>query len=113
MKPASLQTAGLESPRVLVPEDTTLRMIKAYFLVQAENLTDFPRLLEAVQGMDGVTSAVRVMGPYDIVAEAEGLPEESLHAMRGALSNADGVIRVVTAPGTVVSRNRTGSPRAA
>lgn len=113
MESATLRPTAAERPALLDLNDQTALTIKAYFLVQTESRIDFSSLLESIQGVDGVTSAVRVIGAYDIIAEAEAIAESSLAATTSALSGVDGVIRVITTPESVVSRDVTGSPRAA
>lgn len=72
--------------------------VGTYFLVQVENQIDMADLVSEMQGLPGVVSATRVVGPYDVITEARGRGKDIRDELAAALSKIPGVIRVVTMP---------------
>ena len=72
--------------------------VATYFLVQTENMVDMTDLVSNMSRLPGVITATRVVGPYDVIANAGGDSEETRAALTGAVASLPGVTRVVTMP---------------
>jgi hypothetical protein len=77
---------------------TSTGEVAAYVLVQAESDVDLAKLVSGMHGLPGVVSATRVIGPYDVIAEASIRSEETRASLASAVAGIPGVMRVVTMP---------------
>lgn len=89
------------------------RDVATYFLVQADSQVDLAGLVTDVHRLPGVMTARRVVGPYDVIAEASGHSEETRASLAAAVAGIPGVIRVVTMPSASKAGQTDDSPRAA
>jgi DNA-binding Lrp family transcriptional regulator len=73
-------------------------MVRAYVLIQTRmgRSTD---VAGEIAGIRGVTSAVAVVGPYDVIVEAEADDLDGLGRLVAAgIQTAEGVTRTITCP---------------
>ena len=73
-------------------------MIEAYVLIQTE-VGKAAQVLAAVKEIPGVTRAVVLTGPYDLLAHVEAIDVDSLGQLAvGEIQAVDGIVRTVTCP---------------
>lgn len=72
--------------------------VATYLLVQAESQVDLAGLVADVNGLPEVISAMQVVGPYDVIAQAGGRSEETRASLTAAVAGIPGVMRVVAMP---------------
>ena len=73
-------------------------MIEAYVLIQTEIGRQLP-VATALAGMTGVTQAVVVTGPYDVIARISAADVDALGALIVTkIQGVDGVVRTLTSP---------------
>lgn len=77
---------------------SSARDVATYFLVQADSQVDLGGLVADVHRLPGVITAMRVVGPYDVIAEASGRSDETRASLAAEVAGIPGVIRVVTMP---------------
>lgn len=77
--------------------------MKTYILIQAEYPTDLGRLARDLVRLPGIRTADVVRGPYDVIAEADGIDARLL----SRISTIRGVLRALPSPAidTVLSQN--------
>ncbi len=73
-------------------------MIEAYVLIQTE-VGKAAQVLAAVKEIPGVTRAVVLTGPYDLLAHVEAIDVDSLGKLAvSEIQAVDGIVRTVTCP---------------
>ena len=73
-------------------------MVEAYVLIQTE-IGKPPQVADAVSKISGVTSAVVVTGPYDVVARLTAADMSSLGTLTASRIQAvEGITRTLTCP---------------
>ena len=73
-------------------------MVEAYILIQTE-VGKAASVVQEIAGIDGVTSADPVTGPYDAVVRAQAEDVDSLGKLVVAqIQNAAGITRTLTCP---------------
>jgi hypothetical protein len=77
---------------------TSTDAVATYLLVQAESDVDLAKLVSGVHGLPGVVNATRVIGPYDVIAEASIRSEQTRASLAAAVAGIPGVMRVLTMP---------------
>ncbi len=74
------------------------QMLRAYILIETEQGRALDAT-ESVVGIDGVTTASTVDGPYDVIALAEAADiDELCQAIIGKIQTVDGITRTLTCP---------------
>lgn len=72
--------------------------LRAYVLIQTEAGRAL-HVAEAITGIDGVTSASAVNGPYDVIALTEAANVDDLGQMViGKIQTVEGITRTLTCP---------------
>ena len=61
--------------------------VATYFLVQTENMVDMTELVSNISRLPSVITATRVVGPFDVIAEAGGDSAESRDHTRPDMSH--------------------------
>jgi DNA-binding Lrp family transcriptional regulator len=73
-------------------------MIEAYVLIQTE-VGKAAQVVAAVKGIPGVTRAVVLTGPYDLLAHVEAIDVDSLGRLAvSEIQAVDSIVRTVTCP---------------
>ena len=73
-------------------------MIEAYVLIQTE-VGKAAQVVAAVKEIPGVTRAVVLTGPYDLLAHVEAIDVDSLGRLAvGEIQAVDSIVRTVTCP---------------
>lgn len=73
-------------------------MVNAYILIQTE-VGKAAQVAKEVAGIDGVTSAEDVTGPYDVIVRAEAANVDDLGKLVVAkIQSVDGITRTLTCP---------------
>ncbi len=73
-------------------------MIEAYVLIQTE-VGKAAQVVAAVKEIPGVTRAVVLTGPYDLLAHVEAIDVDSLGQLAvREIQAVDGIVRTVTCP---------------
>ena len=73
-------------------------MIEAYVLIQTE-VGKAAQVLAAVKEIPGVTRAVVLTGPYDLLAHVEAIDVDSLGRLAvSEIQAVDSIVRTVTCP---------------
>jgi DNA-binding Lrp family transcriptional regulator len=73
-------------------------MIEAYVLIQTE-VGKAAQVLAAVKEIPGVTRAVVLTGPYDLLAHVEAIDVDSLGKLAvSEIQAVDSIVRTVTCP---------------
>ena len=73
-------------------------MVHAYILIQTE-VGKAAQVASAISGIDGVTKAEDVTGPYDVIVRAEAETIDDLGRLVVArVQSVDGITRTLTCP---------------
>lgn len=73
-------------------------MVQAYILIQAE-VGKAAEVVTAIKGIDGVTDAEDVTGPYDVIVKAEAENVDELGKLVVAkIQSVPGITRTLTCP---------------
>jgi len=73
-------------------------MVRAYVLIQTE-VGQTGRVAREVDGLEGISSAVAVTGPYDVIAMVEAASIDALgKVVISRIQSVKGVTRTLTCP---------------
>jgi DNA-binding Lrp family transcriptional regulator len=80
------------------PERMEASVVQAYILIQTE-VGKAASVAKEVRGIDGVTEAEDVTGPYDVIVRAEAKTVDELGKLVVArIQSVDGITRTLTCP---------------
>jgi DNA-binding Lrp family transcriptional regulator len=73
-------------------------MVRAFVLIQAQ-AGQAGSVARALRRMEGISSAVAVTGPYDVIAVAEAASLDALgHVVVSQIQSVEGITRTLTCP---------------
>ncbi|OZD77850.1 AsnC family transcriptional regulator [Rhodococcus sp. 05-339-2] len=72
-------------------------MVQAFVLVQTE-VGRATAVAQKIEAVDGVVSAEAVVGPYDVIARADGASDAQIAEIVSRIQKVDAITRTLTCP---------------
>ncbi|WP_415974447.1 Lrp/AsnC ligand binding domain-containing protein [Rhodococcus sp. 077-4] len=72
-------------------------MVQAFVLVQTE-VGRARAVAQQIEAVDGVVSAEAVVGPYDVIARADGASDSEVTEIVSRIQKVDAITRTLTCP---------------